>query len=162
MQPTIPGRILLTLAAALALHAAPTQAQAPPLPPVPFAYERMQVLAALDLTPAQTLQVLDIVADAAELRVDIQAGVDAALAAADRQLAGPDPDLAAMALASEAAVDARLADVRALRTRLLDFYEHSLDPTQQAVARELLRRRLQQVGRIGDALSELRAALAHG
>lgn len=138
----------LALSAVLALCFVPTPADAqfgPPSLPLPPA--ALAELGKLQLSPAQKIELLQMLTRARALQMQIRADQDALLARAAGELATPQPDLVRLAAEQEAITDARLGAVRQLRDELLQFYAR-LDATQQAEVHAWL---LRQIGRIEQA-----------
>lgn len=150
-----------SLLLAVALGAASVAAQAQtttPLPSHSLRDEAREVLAALQLTPMQRLELYGLLLRAQDLRNTVAADVDALLSHASSELADPNADLYALVLQREALVDARLANARQLRDELLSFYSSDLSPAQQAQVRQFLLTRVERIERTRSALQDLRAA----
>jgi uncharacterized membrane protein len=144
-------RSLLAVAAlALAFVSMPSSAQVWP-PGLTLPTPALAELAHLQLSPAQRMELLQILVRARALQSQIRADQEALLADATLELGDESPDLRALAAAQEVITDQRILAIRALRDELLDFHE-SLSPAQQAEVQAWL---LRQIGRIEQAKSAI-------
>jgi hypothetical protein len=80
-------------------------------------------------------------------------------AAARAELQRSDADLSSIITRSQPLTDRRIADARAVRDQLVDFYNNQLSSRQQAIAREILLQRLDRLEQWLDAGDSLRALL---
>lgn len=110
----------------------------------------------LSLNAEQQARLLPLLKRGVTLREKIRSETEAAIAASREELARPDANLDAISAEQQALVDARLAEVRALRDDLLTFYKRDLNPDQQAKARVALLKRVDRLDRIRSGLLSLR------
>lgn len=109
----------------------------------------------LSLTPAQQSKLMPLIKRGVVLRAQIRSQSNAVMQADREELSRPDADLRAMAVEHQAMVDASLAEARALRDDVLDFYTHELNAQQQAKARVALVKRIDRLDRIRSGLLAL-------
>ncbi len=152
--------LLATATLALAFVSMPAAAQVvwPPGLPVPPA--ALAELAQLQLSPAQRMELLQIMIRARALQTQVRADQEALLADATLELGAESPDLRALAEAQEAITDQRIAALRALRDELLDFYD-GLSPAQQAEVHAWLLRQIGRIEQTKNAFALLRDVLAN-
>jgi hypothetical protein len=151
------GGLLVLISASIILPA-----HAADVPPMPASFltqsDRMD-WRALQLTSDQKLQLASILWDAAASRNDLRDEADAVRAAARAELQRSDADLSSIITRSQPLTDRRIADARAVRDQLVDFYNNQLSSRQQAIAREILLQRLDRLEQWLDAGDSLRALL---
>lgn len=147
-------------ALALAFVSMPLSAQVVWPPGLTVPATALAELAHLQLSPAQRMELMQIMIRARALRTQVRADQEALLAEATLELGGESPDLRALAVAQEAITDQRIAALRALRDELLDFYE-GLSPTQQTEVHAWLLRQIGRIEQTKNAIALLRDLLAN-
>lgn len=152
--------LLAAAVLALAFVSMPLSAQVVWPPGLPVPATALAELAHLQLSPAQRMELLQIMIRARALQTQIRADQEALLADATVELGGESPDLRALAVAQEAITDQRIAALRALRDELLDFYE-GLSPTQQTEVHNWLLRQIGRIEQTKNAIALLRDLLAN-
>jgi uncharacterized membrane protein len=106
----------------------------------------------LALDPAQQDQLRPLLQRAVALRADIKNKADAMRAASRAELARPDADLRALSDERQALIVTELKAIGELRKQFLAFYEDDLSPGQQAMARQLMIKRLDHFDRLRDRM----------
>lgn len=111
----------------------------------------------LALNPAQQDRLRPLLQRAVALRADIKSKSEAMRTASRDELNRPDANLRALSNERQALIASELKAIRDLRNQFLAFYENDLSPGQQAMARQLMIKRLDRF----DQLRERMLAMAN-
>ncbi len=110
----------------------------------------------LSLDVGQQAELLPLLNRAAKLRIAVKRDAGAMPEASRAELIRPDANLRALSAERELIIDTRLLEARTLRDDFITFYDHQLTPTQQAIAREQMLKRIDRFETLIERLQALR------